>query len=135
MSDDGKAISFEPTGDIVVHIDGHARTLRYPKYGVYLQIKRAWLKLTGLDRERLELSNKLSQAGNTDPYESIGRLDELTDELNAGKADIWRLAFEHLSDEPLPEGFEDWPTWMLTDETLVNDTLGHWRAVPLVHTK
>lgn len=132
MSEDTKAVTYEPTGDIVMVLDGEKRTLRYPKYGVYLQIKNQWVKLSEADRERVVLVKDMKSEDNPDPYVQLRRIDELTDEINAGKEQMWRLAFQELSDRPLPEDFGDWPTWLLTAENLANSVLDHWRAVPLV---
>lgn len=120
MDEDG--VDFTPTGRIRFIIDGLVYTLRRPKLGEFRQYRE---RLTAM-RDTIQARQKTDE-----PIDDIGMVAEwLRVVFNGAPADDSYKPIHPLSDRPLPEDSDEWPTWMVGGD-LATQMVQHWTAVPL----
>lgn len=143
MSDeDLKTLSYEKTGRIRVDVDGELHTLRRPKYGEFRRIKDKLIEAQATIKDAVEVARHESESDDVDEAPASTQSELVNTTLNAfsrvtlyvfnGADDEDDDEFAGLSNHVLPRDVDDWPAWLVLNNSIIQEFIAHWRAVPLV---
>lgn len=126
-TEDLKAVAYDKTGRIRIHVDGTLHTLGIPKFGQFRKIKGALNDAQTAIQSRLE-DQGIDQHDN----EAIAKDSELQDIAIDAMANAIKVTFAELSDNELSDDIDEWPTWLVLSQSMVAEFVHHWQTVPLV---
>lgn len=128
------AVVYEPTGRIRFRIDGTRYTLRPVLLADYRRILDT---LNEVNDEILRRQQEFKAQPEESDLEAVlayrKRHRESDRELSDLAVEQMREVFVLLSDKPLPEDSDTWPSWITGSRTLMAEMMEHWRTVPLDH--
>lgn len=113
-----------PSGKIRAVADGTEYNLRLPKLGEFKEL-RLWLEDFQEETSKANMHN-LEHALDKDHVKMA------VPDQQEGTRTWVAMAFEKLSDRPLPEDVDDWPIWLAYGDGIIAEMIKHWREVPLV---
>lgn len=126
------AVTYEPSGRIRFDISGVRYTLRPVLLADYRKILDT---LNEIQDDNLRREAGFKDQPDEDDLEAVlayrKRRRESDRELSDLAVEQMREVFVLLSDKPLPEDSDTWPSWLTGSRTLLSEMMEHWRTVPL----